>query len=300
MEYSRSGAFSAASLLVLALLAYNSAAQVDTAATDADRERAIEVKLMAPNPLSAGESLWIEKLTYIEVRDLITAGYTTAIIPTGGIEENGPYLVTGKHNVILRSLCPAIAADLGNALCAPIVAFVPQGNIDPPSRAMRFPGSFSVRDETYHALLEDIAGSLRQHGFRNIVMIGDSGGNQRGMAHVAEELNERWLGSGVVVHYVAEFYTPGWEATERYVEKELGVAETQNDGYHDDIWVTAMMMVSDPASVRHEQRISADRASINGVDISPLQETIELGKKMVNFRAEFTANAVRASIDGNL
>jgi creatinine amidohydrolase/Fe(II)-dependent formamide hydrolase-like protein len=164
---------------------------------------------------------------------------------------------------------------------------------------MRFPGSFSVRDETYHALLEDIASSLKQHGFKNIVMIGDSGGNQRGMSHVAEELNERWAGSGVVVHFVAQFYTPGWEATERYVEKELGVAETQNDGYHDDIWVTAMMMVSDPASVRYEQRVDADLASINGVDISSLQDTIELGKKMVKFRAEYTVKAIRASIDGN-
>jgi creatinine amidohydrolase/Fe(II)-dependent formamide hydrolase-like protein len=300
MDLFRSTVLTAASLLILALLSYDSAAQTNATTIDADRQRITNDKLAAPNPLDPGESLWIEKLTYIEVRDLISAGYTTAIIPTGGIEENGPYLVTGKHNVILRSLCPAIAVSLGNTLCAPIVAFVPEGNIDPPSGAMRFPGSFSVRDETYHALLEDIASSLKQHGFRDIVMIGDSGGNQRGMAHVAETLNERWAGSGVAVHYVAEFYTPGWEATEQYAEKELGVAETQNDGYHDDIWVTAMMMVSDPASVRYRQRVDADLASINGVDISSLEETVELGRKMVRFRAEYTANAVRASIDGNL
>ena len=69
----------------------------------------------------------------MEVRDRLAEGYSTAIISTGGIEENGPYLATGKHNVILRSLCPAIAGNLGNALCAPIVAFVPEGNLDPPS-----------------------------------------------------------------------------------------------------------------------------------------------------------------------
>lgn len=300
MDQFRSTVSTAASLLILALLSYDSAAQTNAAAIDTARQRITNDKLVAPNPLDPGESLWIENLTYIEVRDLITAGYTTAIIPTGGIEENGPYLVTGKHNVILRSLCPAIAVSLGNTLCAPIVAFVPEGNIDPPSGAMRFPGSFSIRDETYHALLEDIASSLKQHGFRDIVMIGDSGGNQRGMAHVAEALNERWAGSGVMVHYVAEFYTPGWEATEQYAEHELGVAETQNDGYHDDIWVTAMMMVSDPASVRYRQRVDAGLASINGVDISSLEETVELGEKMVQFRAELTAKAVRASIDGNL
>jgi creatinine amidohydrolase len=279
--------------LALALFSCLVGAQQD----DADRAHIIQEKLAAPNPLAAGESLWIEELTYLEVRDRIPAGYTTVIIPTGGIEENGPYLATGKHNVIMRSLCPAIAADLGNALCAPVVAFVPQGSIDPPSAAMHFPGSISVRDETYRALLDDIASSLKQHGFRNIVLIGDSGGNQRGMAQVADELNERWKDSGVAAHFVIEFYTPGWEATERYTEDELGVAETRNDGYHDDIWVTAMMMVSDPASVRYEQRVDANLASINGVMITPLEDAIELGRKMVEFRAEYGANAIRRALN---
>lgn len=264
---------------------------------NADREQRIQEKLAAPNPLEASDSLWMEELTYIEVRDLIAGGYSTAIIPTGGIEENGPYLATGKHNVILRALCPAIARDLGNALCAPVVAFVPEGSIDPPSGAMHFPGTFTVRDETYHALLVDIAESLRVHGFKDIVLIGDSGGNQRGMAAVAGDLNKRWAGSGVAAHFVIEFYTPGWEETEKYTEEVLGVAETKSDGYHDDIWVTAMMMVTDPASVRYHERVEADLASINGIDIAPMEEAIELGKKMVAFRAEYTANAIREAIN---
>ena len=232
----------------------------------------------------------------MEVRDRIAGGFTTAIIPTGGIEQNGPYLATGKHNVILRSLCPAIASDLGNALCAPVVGFVPEGSLDPPSGAMRFPGSITVRDETYHALLSDIAESLKVHGFKDVVLIGDSGGNQRGMAAVAEDLHKRWAGSGVAAHFVIEFYTPGWEETEKYTEEVLGVAESKNDGYHDDIWVTAMMMVTDPSSVRYHERVTADLASINGVPITPMEDAIELGKKMVAFRATYTANAIRAAI----
>ena len=262
----------------------------------ADRERQIQEILVAANPLEASDSIWIEELTYMEVRDRIASGYSTAIIATGGVEQNGPYLVTGKHNVILRSLCPAIARDLGNALCAPIVAFVPEGNLDPPSGAMRFPGSITVRDETYHALLVDIAESLRVHGFRDIVLIGDSGGNQRGMGEVAGELNERWAGTDVAAHFVIEFYTPGWEKTEQYTEEELGVFESKSDGHHDDIWVTAMMMVTDPTSVRYHERVQADLASINGIDIAPMEEAIELGKKMVAFRAQYTADAIRESI----
>jgi creatinine amidohydrolase/Fe(II)-dependent formamide hydrolase-like protein len=241
--------------------------------------------------------VWIEELTYMEVRDRIATGATTAIVATGGIEENGPFLATGKHNVILRSLCPALAVELGNALCAPIVQFVPEGAFAPPSGAMQFPGSFTVRDATYIALLEDIGNSLRLHGFKNIVFVGDSGGNQRGMEAAAKNLNDQWSGSGITAHFVREFYTPGWEETERYTEEKLGIAEGENDGHHDDIWVTAMMMVDDPESVRYEQRVAADLASINGVDISNLAETVELGKKMIRFRAKYSAQAIRKAID---
>lgn len=265
---------------------------------DPERERLLQEKLTSQSPIAAADSIWIEELTWLEVRDLVAGGHTTAIIATGGIEENGPFVATGKHNVILESACPAIAKRLGNALCAPIVKFVPEGTIDPPTRAMRFAGTISLSDETFRALLDDIASSLKQHGFTDIVLIGDSGGNQTGMETVARDLNERWKGSGTAAHFVAAYYDPGWEATEQYTEEVLGVAETKNDGHHDDIWVTAMMMVTDPSAVRYQQRVDAGLASINGVAITPLEQTVELGRKMTEFRAELTAKAIRAAIAG--
>lgn len=265
-------------------------------AGDDERERRIQAMLESERPIAAGTSYWLEELTWLEIRDLIAAGTSTVIIPTGGIEENGPFLSIGKHNVILEAACPQIARQLGNALCAPIVKFVPEGSIDPPSGAMRFPGSISLQASTYEALLDDIASSLKQAGFTDVVMIGDSGGNQAGMQNVAARLNERWVNTGTRAHFAREFYDPGWELTERYTEDELGVAETRSDGHHDDIWVTAMMMVTDPVQVRFEQRVDAGLAAINGVSIMPLNETVELGRKMIEFRATLTANAIREAI----
>lgn len=256
----------------------------------------LEERLQTPSPIAARHSYWLEKLTWMEVRDRISAGDTTIIIPTGGIEENGPYLSTGKHNLILEASCPVIAEKLGNALCAPIVKFVPEGNINPPSGAMRFPGSISLSDATYKALLDDIASSLRQAGFENIVMIGDSGGNQRGMRDLARELQQRWADSSARAHYVGAYYDPGWEATENYTRDTLGVAQTTNDGYHDDIWVTAMMMVVDPGQVRFQERVDAGLASINGVPIAPLDKTVKLGEQMIEFRAQLTADAIRDAL----
>jgi creatinine amidohydrolase len=264
----------------------------------AAREARIRAMHASERPIAAGDSYWIEELTWLEVRDRIREGWTTVIIPTGGVEENGPYISTGKHNVILQSLCPSIAAKLGNALCAPIVKFVPEGSLEPPSGAMRFPGSITLQDSTYEALLEDITMSLKVGGFTDIVLIGDSGGNQDGMHNVAVRLNERWQGTGIRAHFVREFYTPGWEETEKYTKETLGVVETKNDGHHDDIWVTAMMAVTDPAQIRYDQRVAAGLASINGVPLEPLEKTVELGRKMVEFRAGYTAEAIRQAIAG--
>jgi len=261
-----------------------------------DRDAYDRRVLEAPNPLEPSNSVWMEELTYMEVRDRIAGGATTAIVATGGIEQNGPYVATGKHNVILQAICPAIAGNLGNALCAPIVRFVPEGDLDPPSGHMVFPGTFGVRDETYEALLEDIATSLRQDGFTDIVLLGDSGGNLRGMQAVTDRLNQRWAGTGVRLHHIESFYQPGWADTERYTEEVLGMKQTKDEGHHDDMWVTALMMVTDPESVRYRQRMDADLASINGFDISDLEATVALGRKMVEFRANHAAAAIRESI----
>jgi Asp-tRNA(Asn)/Glu-tRNA(Gln) amidotransferase A subunit family amidase/creatinine amidohydrolase/Fe(II)-dependent formamide hydrolase-like protein len=266
---------------------------------ESEQEQRLQKMLSSSRPIDAGKSLWTDELTWMEIRDLIASGHTQVVVPTGGIEQNGPFLSTGKHNVILEATCPEIAKKLGNTLCAPIIKFVPEGNIEPPSGAMRFPGSISLRAETYRMLLDDIASSLKQAGFKNIIFIGDSGGNQTGMEIVAKKLNQRWSGSGVLAHYIPEYYNPGWGETERFTEEVLGVTETSNDGHHDDIWVTAMMMVTDPEQVRFHQRVDAGLASINGVEITPVDKTIELGRKMVEFRAEFTATAIRKAMQSS-
>ena len=269
------------------------------APSESEQEQRLQKMLLSSRPIDAGKSLWTDELTWMEIRDLIASGYTQVIVPTGGIEQNGPFLSTGKHNVILEATCPAIAKKLGNTLCAPIIKFVPEGSIEPPSGAMRFPGSISLRAETYRMLLDDIASSLKQTGFKNIIFIGDSGGNQTGMEIVAKKLNQRWSGSGVLAHYIPDYYNPGWGETERFTEEVLGVTETSNDGHHDDIWVTAMMMVTDPEQVRFHQRVDAGLASINGVEITPIDKTIELGRKMLEFRAEFTATAIRKAMQSS-
>jgi hypothetical protein len=144
-----------ATILLAALTAPLAGQQ--SSAGSAEARQALEAELRAPNPIPAVDNVWIDELTWYEVRDAIAAGKTTAIIATGGIEQNGPYLVTGKHNVVLRGMCEAIARKLGNALCAPVIAFVPEGDIEQKTSHMRYPGTISVREETFRMLLEDLS-----------------------------------------------------------------------------------------------------------------------------------------------
>src|SRR6185436_4615101 len=152
----------------------------------------------AVRPIEAGDSLWTEELTWMEVRDAVRAGKTTVIVGTGGVEQNGPYVAGGKHNFVLQTVLPYIARAIGNTLIAPIVKFVPEGAIEPEPRGhMRYPGTVSLEPATFEALLTDICRSYKARGFRDIVLVGDSGGNQSGMEKVANALNRKWADAGL-------------------------------------------------------------------------------------------------------
>ena len=254
----------------------------------------ISEELAQPRPIAALNSVWIEELTWMEVRDAIADGATTVIVSTGGIEQNGPYLATGKHNVVLQGACEGIARTLGNALCAPVIKLVPEGDIDSPTGHMRYPGTIGLRQTTFRAVLDDVASSLRNHGFTDVIFIGDSGGNQAGMREVAAMLNTRW--SDARAHYIPEFYE--YAKAFEFMENELGVRETEREGIHDDIVITSIMTTVDPVSVRHPQRVEAGKASINGVDISDLKATQEMGEKILEFRVNHAVQAIRVSLGG--
>lgn len=262
-----------------------------------------------PRPIPMSPSLWTEELTTMEVRDKLRAGYTTILIATGGIEQNGPYVAGGKHNFVLQTVLPYIAKEIGNTLIAPIVKFVPEGAIEPtPAGHMRFAGTISLEASTFQALLTDICRSYKAHGFRDIVLIGDSGGNQPGMEHVAKALNAKWKGQSARVHYLAEYYSQDpWsynflkskgivqiDRTPPKGEKPDRPAHTRN-GIHDDIYYEAQIATLNPDLIRAPARQKANLLTLHGVNLAPIEKTVELGKQLAIYRAGITARAFKAS-----
>lgn len=246
----------------------------------------------ATNPLPATSTIWMEEMTWMDVRDAIKGGKTTVIIPTGGMEPNGPWLVTGKHNYVLHANCEAIARKLGNALCAPILKLVPEGNIEPPSGHMTSPGTISLREPTFRAVLADVVTSLKQHGFTTIILIGDSGGNQGGQRFVADSLTGIWKGSPIVAH-VQEYYD--YAGAQAHM-KTKGIVDGASDNLHDDPVIALNMFIDDPRSIRYDERVKAGKATINGVSLADRAQATRWAKEIVEFRATVTVEAIRKAI----
>jgi len=238
-------------------------------------------------PIAMADNVWMSELTILEMRDLVNSyGYTTALILNGTMEANGPYLTTGKHNHVLRVTGDAIARTLGNTLVAPIV-MLDQG--DP--EGTETPGRLVLSPETLSAVLRDMATSLKAQGFREIFFLGDSGSNQRMLATVAGELSESWAGEDVLVAHIPEYYN--YADVLRYQNEVLGMVELNKDldGYHDDYYISSMIMNDSPEHVRLEQRQKVNLDHINSLHIDEA-EALEIGRKLVQFRADVTAAAI--------
>jgi len=246
-----------------------------------------------PNPLPRANTVWLEEMTWMDVRDAMKAGMTTIIITTGGIEPNGPWLALGKHNYVLRANCEAIARKLGNALCAPIDPFVPEGDPAGKGGHMATAGTISLREETFQALLTDIVTSLKTHGFENIVLIGDSGGNTTGMRTVANKLNTEWSGKPFVVH-IPQYYD--YASVSREMAAKGLIKEGTSDQLHDDAIITLNMWITDPKSVRYDERVKAGKATINGVSIADAKKNMEMATAIVEYRATVTVAAIKAAM----
>lgn len=250
----------------------------------------------APRPIDMLDTVWIEEQTWMETRDAIKGGKTTAIIGSGGLEQNGPYNANGKHNYVLRATCEATARKLGNALCAPIVPLEP-GNTDRPNLT---PGSVFISPETFKAILSDMSSSLKNMGFTDIVMIADSGGNVSGMKEVVSALNAKWAGTPARAYYIDEYYEEDkWSFN---FLKSIGINQvpdvqsaTRYD-IHDDYHYEALVALTDPKLIRAEQRLKAKKFSINGVEIGSVARLLENARKIQEHRATITANAIKKAI----
>lgn len=245
-------------------------------------------ELSAPNPLPITTNVQLEELTWMEVRDKVRDGYRRVIVPTGGIEQNGPFVGLNKHDLIVKEVARRAANLAPGTLVAPVVSFVPEGNISPPSGHMRYPGTISVTEETFVKLLSDITISLAVHGFTEIVLIGDSGDSQAGLAKAAAKL--RALSSvGAAVRFEGGFYNYDGVRT---LLKERGISE-QPEPFHEELAFSLQLLAIQPSAIRYEERIKAGRSSLGGISLLSREQLMTLGEDILNYRAKALSDLIQ-------
>ena len=250
----------------------------------------------------AGSSVMLEELTSTELRSRIDHGATTVLVPIGGVEQSGPYIALGKHNVRAGLLARQIAQTLGNTIVAPVVSYVPEGNVAPPAGHMRFAGTISIPPAAFEAVLEGTAASLRQHGFRDIIFLGDHGGYQKNEQNVANKLNRAWgKGAGgkeARAYALLDYYD---------VTQSAYVAELQKRGYssaeiglHAGLADAALMLATDPSLVRSEAMAHGPKPGVaDGVRGDATRATAELGQIGIKLQVDTSVAAIKQLLQRN-
>ena len=243
--------------------------------------------LSAPAAAQTG-SVYIEDLTWTEVRDAIAAGKTTAIYYSGSTEQNGPHMAIGRHNFVARYVAGRIAEKLGNALVYPVMPFAPTGDAMNKTDHMRFPGSVSVADRTFGAVAREVALSAISAGFRNVVLMGDHGGGQAALKRVAFDLDRQWASRGNRVHYIPDLYYRTEEQTRQYLAQR-GMVMGRHAGIPDTSEL--LFLDKDGRWVRKDRQGPGNNQM--GVDGDPRKASAEMGRVFIEFKVDNAVAQIR-------
>jgi creatinine amidohydrolase len=237
-------------------------------------------------------SVWIDDLTWPEVRDAIAAGKRTAIIYSGSSEQNGPHMVIGKHNIVANYMAQRIAEELGDALVYPVIPFAITGNPTPPrSGHMRFPGSVTVPPEIFLGVVRGVAQSALTAGFKVVALMGDHGGGQEELALAAKTMDPQARAEGARVLYIGDVYTKSRKDTADLLAKRGLPTNEEHAGIED----TSPMLYLEGQGrrlVRKDKLAEGDEKS--GVRGHPTLSSAEIGKVILDLRTENAVKQIRA------
>ncbi|MBR1123017.1 creatininase family protein [Bradyrhizobium lablabi] len=234
-------------------------------------------------------SVWIDDLTWPEVRDAIAAGKSTAIIFVGSSEQNGPHMAIGKHNFIARYCAEQIAAKLGDALVYPVIPFAITGDATARTAHMRFPGSVTLQSDVFSGVVRNVAQSALAAGFKLVALMGDHGGGQEEMARVAQALSALAKGSGARVLYVGDLYTRADKQFDEVLAKRGITSKELHAGISD---TSAVMFLDAEKWIRKDQIAAASEQT--GVQGTPALASAELGKIYLDLKIENAVDQIRA------
>jgi creatinine amidohydrolase len=252
-------------------------------------------------PLSAfaQKSVYLEELTTQEVAAMVKNSPSLVIISVGGTEQNGPHMAIGKHNTRVKVLAGRIATQLTaqkiNTIVAPVVSYVPEGNINPPTEHMKWAGTVSISDDAFKSMLLYAARSFKQHGFTDIVILGDSGNYQSQLAQVAAAFNKDAKNAPSRMHFIGEYYK-ATQASYIAALKSKGLSDAEI-GTHAGSADTSLLMAIEPAMVKPDKFAEAAKDGRAGGTLGdPRAATAALGQIAADAMVKMSVLAIQKAI----
>ncbi|HEY0120816.1 MAG TPA: creatininase family protein [Rhizobium sp.] len=209
--------------------------------------------------MALSDGLLFQDLTREEIRQAREGGALVAV-PIGAIEQHGAHLPVGTDARLSAavSLLAARRTKGPRVLVAPLLPY----GFSP--HHISHPGTVSIRLSTYLSLLEDIARSLLDTGFRRIVFVNGHGGNSAPLrSKVAEMVTDGIPVTGV------DYWVPSdqtWIAMLKGELKRFG---------HACEFETSLMMALEEGETPLRSRI---RARISGLEPRILQPWVIPGE----------------------
>ena len=236
----------------------------------------------------AQRSVMVNDLTASELRTAIAEGKTTVIFSVGGVQpfdyrEWGDAVVTDQHNLVANYVARRIAETLGNALAYKAFPF----SIHEESTLGR--GTVSLKEETFAAVVRDLARSAAKTGFKHVIFFSDHGGrNQDVLKKVAQELDREWSTTGPRVFFFPVYDEAKAEMT-KYVAK-LDVPELCRQHQQ-----TLCNVSVDDAS----EALFLDKNAVRRDKIPPTVSklvTPELGKTLIELKVTLAVGHIRRAV----
>jgi creatinine amidohydrolase len=242
------------------------------------------------------DTVFIEELTWAEVRDLVAAGTTSVIIGTAGTEQKGPHMADGEHKFVMEHAADKIARAMGKTLVAPIVTYVPEGGWDPPTGHMRYPGTITLPEDRFTELLVLAGRSLKSFGIKKVYFLGESGGNRNGMRAAATQLNELWKGEATA-YWVDDYYTKSHADQNKWITANMKIPADQIGG-HANLLDTSELLFVAPKHVRKD-RLTGNDYPGNGVSGDPAKSSAEIGKTFLQIKIDNTLAQIKRMEGGS-
>jgi creatinine amidohydrolase/Fe(II)-dependent formamide hydrolase-like protein len=182
----------------------------------------------------------LDRLTWPEVREQVQAGRDTVVMALGATEQHGRHMPLAT-DALLGDHLARLVADRLDAFLAPTL------RIGCSAHHVGFAGTMSLSEETFHAIVADVVGSLTSGGFRRIVLIPTHGGNFAPLAAAVEKLGGAERRRVVALSDLGVLFQIA-----RMGEREYGVP-LREGGLHAGEWETSLLLAVHPELVSMER-----------------------------------------------